>query len=514
MSIKKYILSMVLIGGVWCASAGRGAEVPPVVAGSPLLRPNIVIILADDLGYGDVSFLNPDSKIKTPHMDALAKEGVWVTDAHSPSAICSPSRYAMLTGRYAWRGSLKKGRLNPWDPPAIEKERFTLPDMLKEKGYATACIGKWHLGYIWPWKGGAMPSREIIGTGNSKATTELFDWSKPISEGPLTAGFDYYFGMDCPNMPPYAFIENDRLTCDPVDINPNTLTSVGPRGHLHGIGPGDESWKIDRIMPTITNRAADYIKQQGENHKPYFLYFSMTAAHTPVAPVKEFQGKSQAGAYGDWVIQGDDAVGQIVEALKASGDFDNTLLIVSSDNGPEGFTRELIRSHGHHSSGSFRGIKGDAWEGGHRVPFIASWPAGGISGGCRIDALISLMDLFETTAGIVQFPLGKGVAEDSLDILPSLRDNTPVRTEMVYHSGRAAYGFRQGDWAYLRKGGSKEEPTWYREEHQIETAAAPRELFNLRTDKFERINESGKHPERVKDMEARLSEIEKSESTR
>ena len=179
-------------------------------------KPNIVIILTDDLGYGDVSFLNPQSKVKTPQMDALAKEGVWATDAHSPSTVCSPSRYSMLTGRYSWRRKIS--RLNPWKESYIDQDRVTLPKMLKSKGYYSACVGKWHLGFDWPWKGGVKPPTSVIGSGTSKATCDLFDWSKPIQGGPLGAGFDYYFGDDVPNMPPYAFIENDRLTCDPMDI--------------------------------------------------------------------------------------------------------------------------------------------------------------------------------------------------------------------------------------------------------------------------------------------------------
>lgn len=490
---------------------GMSAEVN---ASSESKLPNIVVILADDLGYGDVSFLNADSKIQTPRMDALAKEGVWATDAHAPSAICSPSRYAMLTGRYAWRGSMKTGRLNPWDPPAIKKEDFTLGDMLNTKGYQTACIGKWHLGFVWPWEGGEMPPRDLIGTGVSIAKNEMFDWTQPISEGPLTAGFDDYFGVDCPNFPPYGFIENDKLMCAPVWIDKNSLKSFGVRGFIHGSGPGEEGWDIARILPTITARAVNYIHEQSKSDQPYFLYFSLTSPHTPVDPTKEFRGKSDAGSYGDWVVQTDEAIGQVIDAIKASGDFENTLIIVSSDNGPEGFTRELIQSHEHRPTAHLRGIKGDAWEGGHRVPFIASWPNGGIAGGRKMDATISLMDLFATTASIVEFELEEGVAEDSLNILPSLLQDEVVRDEMIYHSGRSAYGIRQGDWVYLRKGGSKEEPDWYVQAQQIKSAAASDELFNLADDEAQRHNISSNHPERVALMKARILEIEKSASTR
>ncbi|WPJ96285.1 arylsulfatase [Coraliomargarita algicola] len=474
--------------------------------------PNIVVILADDLGYGDVSFLNPDSKIKTPDMDALAQAGVWATDAHAPSAICSPSRYAMLTGRYPWR-KMKSGRLSPWAPLSIDINRVTIPSMLQTKGYHTACIGKWHLGYNWPWKGGQRPSKEVIGSNTSTAKNDMFDWTQPI-EGPTSIGFDYYFGVDCPNFPPFAFIENTKLTCDPIDFEGKSLKSKGPRGYIHGDGPGEDGWDLEAILPKITEQAVRYINEKSRESEPYFLYFSLTAPHTPAAVTKEFSGTSEAGSYGDWVVQTDDAIGQVIEAIKSSGEFENTLIIVSSDNGPEAFTRLLIQTHGHRSSAHLRGLKGDAWEGGHRVPFIASWPKGGISGGREIDATISLMDLFATTASIVEFQLEAGVADDSLNMLPSLLQDAVVRDEMIYHSGRAAYGLRQGDWVYLRKGGSKEEPEWYLQAQQIKSAAASDELFNLADDEAQQYNVSSNHPERVAMMKARILEIEQSASTR
>lgn len=359
-----------------------------------------------------------------------------------------------------------------------------------------------------------MPSRDHIGTGTSIATNEMFDWTQPIAEGPLTAGFDDYFGLDCPNFPPYAFIENDKITCDPVWIDAKALKSSGPRGYLHGSGPGEEGWDLHRILPAITTRAVNYIQQRSKSDQPYFLYFSLTSPHTPVLPLQEYRGKSDAGPYGDWVTQTDQAIGQVIDAIKASDDFENTLIIISSDNGPEAITRGLIQSHQHRSSAHLRGLKGDAWEGGHRVPFIASWPEGGIFGGRKIDATISLMDLFATIAGIVKFKMEEGVAEDSLNILPSLLKDEIVRDEMIYHSGRVAYGMRKGDWVYLRKGGSKEEPDWYVQAQKIKSAAASDELFNLADDEAQRYNLSSEYPERVALMKARILKIEQSASTR
>jgi arylsulfatase A len=479
-------------------------------------KPNIVIVLTDDLGYGDVSFLNAESKVKTPHMDALAKTGVWGTDAHAPSTVCSPSRYSLLTGRYAWRGTLRAGRLNPWKESAIEKDRVTLPKMLKEEGYATALVGKWHLGFEWPWKGGKKPPASVIGKGTSKATCDLFDWSKPIKGGPLGAGFETYFGDDVPNMPPYAFNENDRLTCDPVDVDGRALMKqqLMKGGYIHGVGPGEEGWRLEKVMPTITGKAVEYIQEQSKGAEPFFLLFATTSPHTPIVPQAEFQETSEAGPYGDFIVQTDNAVGQVVATLKAAGVYENTLLVVSSDNGPAPFMRELIQEHQHNPSGALRGLKRDLLEGGHRVPFIASWPQGGIDGGRRIDATLSQADLFATIAGIVGVPLKEGVAEDSLDILPALRADEPVRKELVYHAANGKLGLRQGQWAYLRKGGITVEPEWYTKMWRGDTVDAPGLLFDLSSDLGERSNLADQYPERARRMEARLAEIMKGESTR
>ena len=480
-------------------------------------KPNIVIVLTDDLGYGDVSFLNAESKVQTPHMDALAKAGVWATDAHSPGTVCSPSRYAMLTGRYAWRRKpVRGGRLNPWAPPVIQEDRVTLPKMLETEGYATACIGKWHLGFEWPWKGGEKPPASVIGGGTSTATCDLFDWSKPIKGGPLGAGFDTYFGDDVPNFPPYAFIENDRLTCDPVDFNAKPLNQQVLRrgGYFHGTGPGEADWRLEKVMPTITSKAVEYIQAQSRKDDPFFLFFSTTSPHTPIVPLAEFQGRTQAGPYGDYVAQTDEAVGQIVAALKAAGIYEDTLLVISSDNGPAPFMRELIQTHQHNPSGPLRGVKRDVLEGGHRVPFIASWPEGGIDGGRLVDETLSLVDLFATIAGIVGVPLSAGTAEDSMDVLPSLRSGEPVRKELVYHASNGRLGLRQGKWAYLRDRGTRPEPDWYRELWKGDSLDAPGFLFDLSADLGQRSNLYDQYPERVRRMEKRLAEIENDKSTR
>jgi len=479
-------------------------------------KPNIVIVLTDDLGYGDVSFLNPESKVKTSHMDALAKAGVWATDAHAPSTVCSPSRYALLTGRYAWRGSLRAGRLNPWKESAIAKDRVTLAKILKEKGYHTALIGKWHLGFDWPWVGGEKPSESIIGKGTSKATCDMFDWSKPIKGGPLGAGFDTYFGDDVPNMPPYAFIENDRLTCEPVNIDGGKLMKQQAMrgGYIHGIGPGERGWQLNKVMPTISAKAIEFIDQESKKEKPFFLMFAPTSPHSPIVPLEKYKNTSQAGPYGDFIIQTDDAIGQVVAALKQAGVYENTLLIISSDNGPAPFMRERIQTHGHNPSGPLRGLKRDLLEGGHRVPFIASWPKGGIKGGKEIDALLSQTDLFATIAKIIDYKLEDGVAEDSLDILPTLRSNKTIRRELVYHASNGNLGIRQENWAYLHPKGITSEPDWFKKIWQGDTLDGSGLLFDLSTDLAQRNNLYKNFPERIQQMESRLKKIQNGKSTR
>jgi arylsulfatase A len=475
-----------------------------------LSRPNVVIVLTDDLGYGDVSKYNAESKIHTPNIDALADEGVWSTDAHSGASICSPSRYALLTGRYAWRGKLKKGIVLVCDEPVIEVGRLTLPQMLKDKGYNTACIGKWHLGFNWPWKDDIVPSSH---DRNHNLKNSMFDWSKPITGGPLAIGFDHYFGDDVPNFPPYAFIEDSALTCQPIDIDQNELKSIGVRGGFHGSGPGQEGWKLENVMPVITQKAVDYIENMSKEKEPFFLYFATTSPHTPIVPVDDFQGTSKAGYYGDYVQQTDDAIGQVIRALKENGSFDNTLLIVASDNGPSKLNINVIQDYNHFPAAYLRGMKFDSWEGGHRIPFVASWPAGKIAGGKKTEALVSIIDIFATVADIVGYDLPENAAEDSYNVLSTLRDLKPVRKELVYHCGSGELGLRHSNWVYLEDSGGKKEPDWLVQLLKIQSPDDVVQLFNLNHDPGQKINVKDRHPDQAKEMMARLSEIRKGSRT-
>ena len=412
-------------------------------------NPNIVIILADDLGYGDPQVYNSESKIPTPNMDKLADMGMRFTDAHSPSSVCTPTRYGLLTGRYAWRTELKKSVLWAWDKPLIAAEEHTFPKMLKSKNYNTACIGKWHLGWKWPSNenDGYINDTISIGDYNLNGRNDLWkkiDFSKPIGGGPLAAGFDYYFGDDVPNFAPYTFFENNKLTEIPYQIKPKDMYG--------GPGPMAEGWKLEKVMPEITNRAVNYIEEQSLNDQPFFLYFALTAPHTPIAPTEKFKGKSGAGLYGDFVHEVDWSVGEIIKALKQTGEFENTLLIFTSDNGsPQrdgvnmGGGIASVKRYGHDPSRPWKGMKADIWEGGHRVPFIASWP-GKIQANTVSDQLICLTDIISSVASILDISKAAGEMGDSYDISPILLGNDkPVRESIVHHSIDGTFSIRKGE---------------------------------------------------------------------
>ncbi|MCX8038901.1 MAG: arylsulfatase, partial [Candidatus Sumerlaeia bacterium] len=447
-------------------------------------KPNIVYILADDLGYGDVGCLNPQSKIPTPNIDRLASQGILFTDAHAPTSVCTPTRYSLLTGRYSWRSPLKTGVLGPWGAPVIAPDRLTVGALLKQHGYATACIGKWHLGWTWPTRDGLPPT-----VGPDRLSN--VDFSRTIAEGPTTRGFDYYFGTDVPNYPPYCYIENDRTVGIPSEPNRPEFNRPGP------MLPG---WQWVEIMPELTRRAVRYIEDaaKASPRKPFFLYFPLTAPHYPVVPAPEFKGKSGAGDYGDFVVQVDWTVGQVMAALERAGVADNTLVIFTSDNGPE-ITGEVkpgvydrAQIYGHYSMDGLRGAKRDTWEGGHRVPFIARWP-GKTPAGARSSEIICHVDFMRTVAAILGAPLPDNAAEDSVNILPALlgeKHDKPLREATVHHSAKGTFAIRKGDWVLIDgpSGGDNREPEWFQKERGYVPHSQPGELYDLRQDPTERRN--------------------------
>ncbi len=454
-------------------------------------KPNIVYILADDLGYGDLGCYNSESKIPTPNLDRLAKEGRRFTDAHSPSAVCTPTRYALLTGRYAWRTSLQKSVLGPYSPPLIKEKELTVPALLKQQGYTTACIGKWHLGWNWP-KPNADGQR---------------DFSQVIAEGPTTRGFDYYYGVDLPNYPPYCFIDQNRTVGIP------SLKAPLAKGTFNINGVMVPDWKLVDVLPALEKRTVDYIEKIAIDKKPFFLYLPLTSPHYPVLPSADFKGKSKVGDYGDFVMQTDHYVGCVLDALKKAGVADNTLVIFTSDNGPE-VTGEVnpgvydrIKLYNHSSMGALRGAKRDLWEGGHRVPFIARWPSK-IPAGSTCDETICLVDLMATLANLLKVKLPEQAAVDSVNILPALLDEkraAPLREATVHHSVSGKFALRKGDWVLLfapsgDDNGKNGEPEWFKKDRGYTPHQEAGELYHLPSDPTQKKNLYGAEPAKVKEL--------------
>lgn len=442
-------------------------------------RPNIIYLLADDMGMGDLGCYNPESKIPTPAMDALAKEGMIFTDAHSGSAVCTPTRYGILTGSYAFRTRLKSGVLWGSSTPLIKKDEATVASLLKKNDYNTACIGKWHLGLGWQ----TLDSGVVL-TDHWQTDIQKIDYSKPLLSGPNTVGFDYFYGIPASlDMPPYLYVENQY----PQGI-PTKITNEGGRTGI--TVPG---FKAKNVMPYITQKAVEYIKQQKPG-KPFFLYFPWAAPHTPVVPNDEFIGKSKAGIYGDFVVECDATVRQIVNVLKEKGLYENTIIILTSDNGssPHGFPIAQEMELAHNTSNNFKGRKSHSYEGGHRVPFIVSWPKM-VKGNSKTGETICLTDLYATIADLVGHKMNDKEALDSYSILPVLKGEQyekPLREATIHHSLNGHFAIRKGDWKYIDAkghGGFAE----IKETFPADSV----QIYNLANDPYETTNVIDENPE-------------------
>ena len=464
-------------------------------------KPNVVVILADDFGVGDIQAHYPDNKIATPYLDKLVRDGISFTDAHTSSAVCSPTRYGLLTGRYNWRTRLQEWVIAAYEPPLIDKNRPTLPGMLQKAGYDTACIGKWHLGWNWP---GPQQSQM---TEKRNGQWQLdWDFTKPIQGGPVDRGFDYYFGVDLPNLPPFAFIENDRMWHQPTEPFKVDRSEGIVLPRFEG-APAAPDWSLARILPEITNRAVKHIHQKAKDDKPFFLYFSMTSPHEPVVPNPPFKGKSGIAPIADFVMETDWSAGQLVKAIDDAGIADNTLVIFTADNGHSHYTGwpDLIKV-GHLPSGPYRGHKGDIWEGGHRVPLVARWP-GKIKRDTSSDQMVCLTDLFATFAEITGASLSKAGAEDSLSFLPALLGESSSRTSLVSHSNFGEFAYRDGDWKLVFKL-SEKNLDQSRGKHTIA------ELYNLKDDIAEEHNLAGANPKVVERLTSEFEELINQGATR
>jgi arylsulfatase A len=450
-------------------------------------NPNIIFILADDLGYGDLSCLNANSKIHTPNIDRIASTGLTFTDAHSSAAVCTPSRYGILTGRYNWRSRLKNGVLNFYDAPLMSAERTNIASMLKQKGYQTACLGKWHLGWNWPTTDGMPPI--------DKPDKYNLDFTRPITGGPVDVGFDYFFGMDAPNYPPYCFIENRQT----VGL-PSTYYAEHPFGDCRP-GRGLPEWNMEDILPVLQKKAVDYILSSAKMKDPFFLYFPITGPHTPIAPSKEFQGKSGLNRYADFVLQIDQLVGEILKTLRENNLQENTILIFTSDNGcsPQADFPFLAEA-GHSPSYIYRGNKADLFEGGHRIPCLMQWP-GKIKTAHTISQTICLNDFMATFAGVVNYNIADNEAEDSYNLLPIIFNPSSskiIRKATVHHSINGSFTIRKGKWKLLLSAGSG---GWsYPKPGKEEEGLPSVQLYNVENDPAEKNNVQDKFPDVVNEL--------------
>lgn len=470
-------------------------------------RPNVVVIYADDLGYGDVHCYNPQrGKISTPHIDRLASQGMRFTDAHSSSGVCSPSRYALLTGRYHWRSHLQRGIVGLWKPALIPPQRLTLGALAQQHGYRTACIGKWHLGWNWPIT--AEQKQWFATTGyrgkkNLDATDEHRNawrhvFSQPIPGGPTAVGFDQYFGTDVPNWPPYCFIENDRTVGIPSEYGAAELFRKNQASQQ---GPALPGWTLEPILPALGKRASAFIHREASTRQPFLLYLPLTSPHTPLSVNDAWKGKSQLNLYADFVMETDAIVGQVLDALEQSGAMNNTLVLFTSDNGcaPYIGVHEL-ETKGHFPSGPLRGYKADAWEGGHRVPFIVRWP-GVVQSNSVCEQLAHQTDLLATLAAVWNTDLPANAGEDSFSLLPLLQgDNQPIRQHAVSASINGVPAVRSGHWKYIPAPGSG---GW----GKGGDSSQPVQLYNLAADLGETNNLAAQQPSRVSEMKALLEQL-------
>ena len=487
--------------------------------------PNIVYILADDFGYGDTSCYNPESKIDTPFIDQIAAEGMRFTDAHTPSAVCTPTRYGILTGRYCWRTRLKYRVLDGFDPPLIEADQVTVPGLLREQGYTTACVGKWHLGMQWTdLKGTPVPAVDIDRRSRPRIGADV-DYTVPIKGGPIDVGFDYYFGISASlNMSPFCFIENDRPVLLPNLYHERVSTEFLSVDE----GVRSPDFTIAGVMPRFAGEAVKFIERQQDSAKPFFLYAPLSSPHLPLIPNVEYRGRSEAGEYGDFVVETDAFVGAVLDALERIGATDDTLVIFTSDNGglyhwwearetddlanyKPTHRGEYVKQRGHQGNAHLRGTKADIWEGGHRVPLVMRWP-GKVPAGTVSGELVELTDLLATCAAITGAELPEGAGPDSRNMLPAMlaeKADTPVRDYAVHHSLWGHFAIRQGPWKMAPKRGSG----GFTRDREVKPKPGEPvgQLYNLAEDPQETKNVWSENPEVVERLAKLLEEVKGSD---
>ena len=470
----------------WLAGIGAAAV--------EIARPNIIVIYTDDQGWGDVSALNPEARFETPHLDRLAREGIAFTRAHSPDSVCTPSRYGLLTGRYAWRTHLKRGVFGSERTGLIEDGRMTLASMLRDNGYATAMVGKWHLGMEFP------------------GTPEDRDWTQPVTDMPLDKGFDYFYGLPASlnfgilawfegrhaAVPPTRFTNkkpNDRYIdyriMPPYDADPQTTRELWARPGLE-VAP---DFVDNQCLTRFTDKAIAWMGARTEevaNGEPFFLYLPYTSPHYPVCPLPEFQGQGKAGAYGEFMIETDHHVGRILAFLEAAGLDENTMIVFTSDNGPESSWQERLAHTAHDSRGGLREGKRSVYEGGHRVPFLVRWPAGIAEPGRRWDKVVGQVDLLATFAALSGGELPADAGEDSESFAQVLFDSRHdyERRPLINHGNDGRYAITQGNWKLV-----------------LPNDSHAAELYDLSRDRSEKRNLAASRPELVRELTQQMNQI-------
>lgn len=467
--------------------------------------PNVVLILADDLGYGDVSALAPESSLSTPYLDALAEQGMTFVDAHSPSAVCTPTRYGTLTGTYCWRSRLKKGVLGGYSKPLLDPGQPTLGTLLQAAGHRTATIGKWHLGMDLPMK------TDDADTGPWSGDPGI-DWGGTITDGPTHHGFDAYFGVTASlDMAPYVYVRDDAFVGEPVAEQP-----AQPFPHFVRRGPLGQDFDIANVLDDLTREAVSFIKSSAEAGEPFFLYMPLTAPHKPTIAHERFKGETELGEYGDFIVQTDWSVGQVLAALDEAGVADETLVVFTSDNGsymyryPEGSedhvsvaSKQGFAEDRHLANGSWRGTKADVYEAGHRVPFFVRWP-GRVEAGSSCDEPICHVDLFATFAEIFGQAVPEGHARDSVSLVPMLEGVEGARrgVPVVHHSVNGTFALRDGRWKAVFSSGSggREKPSGKPFDGVVR-------LFDMLEDPGETRDVAGENPEVLERMVQALQSI-------
>ena len=474
------------------------------------VKPNIVYILADDMGYGDPGCLNKESKINTPNIDRLAKEGIYFTDAHSNSSVCTPTRYGILTGRYAFRTRLKKGVLNGFSKSLLEPGRSTVADFLKENGYETACIGKWHLGLDWTKIDDSQPIKEL--KAGDRITVDFKDnvnFEGAIKGGPSDHGFNYSYIIPASlDMAPYVYIRNGKVVQNPTAITEGE-SEQSKRGSMRRPGKMSPDFDFQQVLPSFVNEAVQYINKHAvaKTDRPFFLYLPLPSPHTPWVPTEEFKKATKIGDYGDYVAETDFMIGKVMAALESNGLAENTIVIVTSDNGSDWKPSDIEQS-GHRANYIFKGRKADIFESGHRIPFIVRWPSGILSGSVSNQTMCTT-DFFATVAGILNKPLPADVAEDSFNMLNALagkKVTVPIRESIIHHSLGGYFAIRKGKWKLttaLGSGGFTEPRI-----EQPEPGKSAGTLYDLDKDPEEKANLYDKNPEIVRQLTSLLVKIQ------